>query len=375
MHFYPPANESPLVEIARLPCTDDAALHRVIALSDRLHKHVVLTRSDDGGHLGTLLLLVALYQANAMLEDGCFPHEVDGVLKKKFNFQVGIFELEDFIGLDVMAAARANLPAGRLPARRVFNVADDLVAADLVGRKRGEGWYRYKGKMASSPQSGGGDPHPASTDPDGDVDDEEKALAASLVRVNIGSIPAAARGGRSDDAPDNVALPFKPKRMSSTSAWNPIEWHLSNLLPGGEWQTLLATHSMSTVHNRGVEKRILSMSRRKGFQRRYISEEEIIDRILLPMINEAARWLGEGMVECASDVDCVSVYVLGFPGWKGGLLYYADEVLGIDKILERMKIMRLALGKDVFPEPCAVLLEMKQQKLSFARRFNGGQKA
>ncbi|CCW69321.1 unnamed protein product [Phytomonas sp. Hart1] len=373
MHFYPPANESPVVEISRLPCTDSIPLHRVLALSDRLNKYVVLTHSGGGSHLGMLLLLAGLYQAYAMLEDGCFPHDVDGVLKKHFNFRFGIFEVEDMIGLDVMAMARANLPPRRLPVRKVFDVADKLVECDLVGRKRGEGWYRYKGKMASyfersdshGDSYGEGPAHPK----DGIVDDE--AIAASLVSVNTGSITAAARGSRSGNAADEVVLPFRPNSMTSTSVWNPIEWRLSNLLPGGEWQTLLATHSMSTVHNRSVEKRILSISKCKGFQRRYVTEEEIIDRVLLVMINEAARLLGEGIVESTGDVDCVSVYALGFPGWKGGLLYYADEVLGIDKILKRMNIMRLALGKDVFPEPCEVLLEMQKQKLSFARRFNG----
>ncbi|WP_018238107.1 3-hydroxyacyl-CoA dehydrogenase NAD-binding domain-containing protein [Ensifer sp. BR816] len=70
-------------------------------------------------------------------------------------------------------------------------------------------------------------------------------------------------------------------------------------------------------------------------------EAEIIDCIVLPMINEAARILEEGVAIRTEDIDLVEIHGYGFPRWRGGLMHYAearglqDVVNGVQKLTDR----------------------------------------
>lgn len=69
---------------------------------------------------------------------------------------------------------------------------------------------------------------------------------------------------------------------------------------------------------------------------RQISQEEITDRLFLPMLTEASRVLMEGIVREPADVDMGLILGIGFPAFRGGLLRWADS-LGADKVLEKLK--------------------------------------
>jgi len=84
-----------------------------------------------------------------------------------------------------------------------------------------------------------------------------------------------------------------------------------------------------------VEKIILETSSRLGVNRRPIGEEEIVERMILPMINEGARILDEGIATRPGDIDVIWVYGYGWPVWRGGPMYYADR-LGLDHIRDRL---------------------------------------
>ncbi len=64
------------------------------------------------------------------------------------------------------------------------------------------------------------------------------------------------------------------------------------------------------------------------------TEEEIIDRLMLPMIIETVRCLDESIVESAAEADMGLVYGVGFPPFRGGALKYADTI-GMKTILEK----------------------------------------
>jgi 3-hydroxyacyl-CoA dehydrogenase/enoyl-CoA hydratase/3-hydroxybutyryl-CoA epimerase/enoyl-CoA isomerase len=64
------------------------------------------------------------------------------------------------------------------------------------------------------------------------------------------------------------------------------------------------------------------------------SEEEIIDRLMLPMIIETARCLDESIVETPTEADMGLILGVGFPPFRGGALKYADT-LGMKTILEK----------------------------------------
>src|SRR5687768_1794660 len=67
--------------------------------------------------------------------------------------------------------------------------------------------------------------------------------------------------------------------------------------------------------------------------RKQLSAEELTSRLVLLMINEAARCLEEGVVESAADVDLAMVMGTGFAPFRGGPLRYADS-LGLPKVAD-----------------------------------------
>lgn len=93
-----------------------------------------------------------------------------------------------------------------------------------------------------------------------------------------------------------------------------------------------------------------------GINQRDINDEEILDRLLLPMINEGAKILDEGIAVRASDIDVVYVYGYGWPVYRGGPMHYANT-LGLDKVLEKLRHYQKQTGDDFWaPSPYLVKL-------------------
>ncbi len=80
------------------------------------------------------------------------------------------------------------------------------------------------------------------------------------------------------------------------------------------------------------------------------ADEEVLERCILPMINEAARCLEEGIVSSASEVDLGMIMGTGFPPFRGGLLRYADT-LGARTIVDRLRKYEAKLGARFEPAP------------------------
>ncbi|WP_425500288.1 3-hydroxyacyl-CoA dehydrogenase NAD-binding domain-containing protein [Parvibaculum indicum] len=97
-----------------------------------------------------------------------------------------------------------------------------------------------------------------------------------------------------------------------------------------------------------VEKMILDYAAEKGINRRQISDDEILERCIYPMINEGAKILEEGKAIRASDIDIVWIYGYGFPRYRGGPMFYGDTV-GLDKVLGKMKEFQSQMGDDFKP--------------------------
>jgi 3-hydroxyacyl-CoA dehydrogenase/enoyl-CoA hydratase/3-hydroxybutyryl-CoA epimerase/enoyl-CoA isomerase len=70
--------------------------------------------------------------------------------------------------------------------------------------------------------------------------------------------------------------------------------------------------------------------------KREIGQEEISDRLFMPMLNEASRVLTEGIVREPGDVDMGLILGIGFPAFRGGILRWADT-LGLPKVLDKLQ--------------------------------------
>ncbi|MCK1518816.1 3-hydroxyacyl-CoA dehydrogenase NAD-binding domain-containing protein [Bradyrhizobium sp. 17] len=92
---------------------------------------------------------------------------------------------------------------------------------------------------------------------------------------------------------------------------------------------------------------------RLGRKRRVVSDEEIIERVMYPVINEGARILEEGIAARPGDIDVVWLCGFGWPIYRGGPMYYADQI-GLDKVLAKMRELQAAVGDEFKP---ASLLE------------------
>lgn len=103
---------------------------------------------------------------------------------------------------------------------------------------------------------------------------------------------------------------------------------------------------------------------RLGIKRRDIGDDEILARLLYPLVNEGARILEEGIAQRPGDIDLVYVYGYGFPGARGGPMHYADEI-GLAHIHNSICHFRDALGAEYW-QPAALLARLAGENGSFA---------
>ena len=77
------------------------------------------------------------------------------------------------------------------------------------------------------------------------------------------------------------------------------------------------------------------ISEQNNIERREISDQEIIDRCILALVNEGARILDEGVAQRSGDMDIVYINGYGFPIWRGGPMFYANQ-LGLSEVINKM---------------------------------------
>ncbi len=98
-----------------------------------------------------------------------------------------------------------------------------------------------------------------------------------------------------------------------------------------------------------------------------ISEQEIIERCIYPLVNEGAEILAEGIAQRASDIDVIYVYGYGYPVYRGGPMQYADEI-GLSHILQRLQHYQETLGEygKAWFTPSEMLVQLVKDSKTFA---------
>jgi 3-hydroxyacyl-CoA dehydrogenase len=113
-----------------------------------------------------------------------------------------------------------------------------------------------------------------------------------------------------------------------------------------------------------VERIILDVAEKMQVRRRKIEDSEILERLLLPMVNEGARILDEGIAARPIDIDVVFVNGFGWPAWRGGPMFWADS-LGLAQV--RDKLARYAEAtNDANLKPAALIERLAAEGGSFA---------
>jgi len=236
LHFFSPAHVMPLLEIIRTNNTSKTTLATSIDFAKRIGKTAVTVGNCVGFTANRIFFPYG--QAAAFLVDhGTDPYRIDDVLKKMVNMPMGVHEIGDLSGLDILAHVTKSYKTAYGERCYISSLGKYLLEAKRLGQKSGAGYYRYKGKE---------------TIPD----------------------------------PKGIA-PFLAKA-------------------------------------------------RQGIQQFKVSDQEIMEMVMYPVVNESCRVLAEGFVIRASDIDVVSVTGYGFPAHKGGIMFWAESQ-GFKHIRDRLR--------------------------------------
>lgn len=136
LHFFNPVARMPLLEIVRGPGTDPVAVDRALAFARRMGK-LPLPVASRPGFLVNRILMPYLLEAVALVEEGAAPEAVDRAATA-FGMPVGPVELADTVGLEICLAVACKL-GSKAPASLAAHVA-----AGRLGRKSGQGYYRWR---------------------------------------------------------------------------------------------------------------------------------------------------------------------------------------------------------------------------------------
>ncbi|TMF71847.1 MAG: 3-hydroxyacyl-CoA dehydrogenase family protein [Chloroflexi bacterium] len=145
MHFFYPVLVMDLVEVVRGPQTSDETIERGMALAREMGRTPVLLKKEIDGFIVNRILHAATQEAYRLLDaDVASFEDIDAAVEKGLNWPMGPFRLGDFSGLDVTYNARLHMYRSTGDERyRPSPQLEAKVKAGKLGRKTGEGWYRY----------------------------------------------------------------------------------------------------------------------------------------------------------------------------------------------------------------------------------------
>ncbi len=125
-------------------------------------------------------------------------------------------------------------------------------------------------------------------------------------------------------------------------------------------------HSLKEKSQSQVNPKIMQIlhqvKQQKSIKTSQISDEQIVDRCMLMMINEAAKCLEEGVVKNARYLDMAMIMGAGFPAFRGGVLRAADSY-GIDKVVKNLRELNRKYGARF--EVSKLLVEMAEKNQKF----------
>ncbi len=114
-----------------------------------------------------------------------------------------------------------------------------------------------------------------------------------------------------------------------------------------------------------VAKLIADYRHEKGINARKFSDNEVVERCMFALVNEGAKILEEGIAQRASDVDMTYIAGYGFPAWRGGPMFWADQQ-GLYNVVARMKEFAAQSEEDAkFWQPAPLLARLAAEGKSF----------
>ncbi|MGF6509912.1 3-hydroxyacyl-CoA dehydrogenase NAD-binding domain-containing protein [Paraburkholderia sp. 32] len=141
LHFFSPANIMKLLEVVVPKQVSADVVATAFEFAKKLRKTPVRAGVCDG-FIGNRLLAVYRAAADALMEDGASPYQIDAAVRA-FGLPMGPFQVVDLAGGDIGWAARKRRAATRDPNARYVQIADRLCERGWFGQKTGRGFYLY----------------------------------------------------------------------------------------------------------------------------------------------------------------------------------------------------------------------------------------
>ncbi len=301
IHFFNPVHRMQLVELVRGPRTSPDTLATALQFAKSLGKLPIVV-NDAPGFLVNRILMPYLGEAVRLFREGYAPAVIDQIMLD-FGMPMGPLRLADEVGIDVALHVARDL-ASRLPH---FAPIDDtlpaMIAQKWLGKKSGTGFYLHRPGA-----------HHAKPNPELD-----------RLRPECGR---------------------RPRRPTS----DPRQPHQPDAIPHSSAGAILPLAGEGAGH---------TLARNPSAS---ASADTLRDRLVLIMVNEAARCLADRVVAAPEDVDFGMILGTGWAPFRGGPLRYADS-LGTTEVFVRLE----ALARDVAPHftPCEHLAEMARTDRTF----------
>jgi len=147
MHFFNPPQLMQLIEIIRGVKTSDETINTIVEVTKKMGKEPVVVKKDVAGFVVNRVLIPALNEAIALVDEGvATPEDIDKAIKLGLNWPMGPLTLLDYLGLDTTLAISEVLQKDLDPKYQPSPLLRQMVRAGLLGRKSGKGFYNWEKK-------------------------------------------------------------------------------------------------------------------------------------------------------------------------------------------------------------------------------------
>jgi enoyl-CoA hydratase / 3-hydroxyacyl-CoA dehydrogenase len=146
LHFFNPPQLMPLVEVIPGSKTNQSMIGMATGLVQKLGKQPVLCKKDVAGFIVNRIFIPLVHEAVYCQERDNVPMTtIDSAVKFKLSFPMGIFELADYSGLDVIHKATIEMHSRDKKVIRPHPKIKQLFDEKNLGQKSGKGFFEYKG--------------------------------------------------------------------------------------------------------------------------------------------------------------------------------------------------------------------------------------
>lgn len=147
IHFFNPPQLMKLVEVIPGQKTSKDLIDTTINFVKSVSKEPVLCKKDVAGFIVNRIFIPLVHEAAwAMDRTGATKEEIDSAVKFTLNFPMGIFELADFTGLDVIHKATIEMHSRDKKVINPHPLIEKLFNEKKLGQKSGSGFYEYAGE-------------------------------------------------------------------------------------------------------------------------------------------------------------------------------------------------------------------------------------